>query len=162
MLFRSGHDTRRLSIPAGAAGTIDLDLSTTNAIVGLNFGAQLGVPGPGIRPYLGGLLGISNFSTTTTADGTDSGGDPVATTTNASDNAFSKTALGGFYIPIGSGGTVLDLGARYTWNGESVRYLTRGDITEDAGGNVVLNPRETRADLLTIVIGVSFGRRRAR
>ncbi|MBX3173577.1 MAG: outer membrane beta-barrel protein [Gemmatimonadaceae bacterium] len=157
-----GHDRRRISVPAGAAGTIDLDISTTNAIAGFNLGGQLGVPGPGIRPYVGGLIGISNFSTRTTASGTDSDDDPVASTTNSSDNAFSKIAIGGLYIPMGSSGTVLDLGVRYAWNGESVRYLTRGDISEDAGGNVVLNPRETRADLLTIVIGVSFGRRRAR
>ncbi len=153
-----GYDRQRVPLGGGALGLINVDVSTTNAIAGFNVGAQVGVPGPGLRPYLGGMIGLSNFSTTSEVRGSNSNDEPFATTTNASDNAFARIAFGGLYIPVGAG-TVLDLGLRYTWNGESVRYLTEGDISEDAGGNVQLNPRETRADLLTIVLGVSFGRR---
>lgn len=157
-----GHDRQRVPLGSGALSGILVDVTTTNAIVGGTIGAQIGVPAAGLRPYVGGLIGVSNFSTTSSVSGSNSNDEPFATTTNASDNAFSKIAFGGLYVPIGSGGSVLDVGARYTWNGESVRYLTEGDITEDANGDIQLHPRESRADLMTITFGLSFGRRRPR
>lgn len=157
-----GHNRQRVPLGGGALGLINVDVTTTNAILGGNIGAQIGVPASGVRPYVGGLIGFSNFGTTSSVEGSNSNAEPFATTTNASDNAFSKIAFGGVYIPIGSGGTVLDIGARYTWNGESVTYLTEGDVIEDANGDIQLNPRQSRADLLTITLGLSFGRRRPR
>ena len=91
-----------------------------------------------------------------TSSGSNSADEPFASSTNYSDGTFAKTAYSGLYIPLASGRTMLDLGARYTWNGERVRYLTEGDIIEDANGDPVLTPRETRADLLTIIIGVTI------
>lgn len=151
-----GNDTRRLVIPAGPAGNIIANITTTNAIVGLGIGGQLGLPGERVKPYVGGMLGLSNFNTHTSAKGENTDAEPFASNTNASDNAFSKQAFGGFYFPVGGGSVLVDLGARYNWNGESVRYLTRGDISEDEFGNVSLNLRETRADLLTVTLGVTF------
>ena len=43
-----------------------------------------------------------------------------------------------------------------------VRYLTPGDLTEDVDGNVVLTPRQSRADMLVIRIGVTITPWRAR
>lgn len=157
-----GYDRRRVPLGGGALGLINVDVTTTNAIVGGSIGAQVGVPGNGVRPYAGGAIGFSNFSTTSQVAGTNSDDAPFASSTNASDNAFAKQVFAGLYIPVGKGSTSFDIGARYTWNGESVRYLTPGDITEDANGNIVLSPNNTRADLLTIVIGLTIrpGRQR--
>lgn len=151
-----GNDTRRLVIPAGPLGNINADVTTTNAIIGLGIGGQLGLPGERPKPYVGGMLGFSNFNTNTSAKGENTDSEPFASNTNASDNAFSKQVLAGMYFPLAGGNILFDLGARYTWNGETVRYLTRGDISEDAFGNVILNFRETRADLLTVTLGVTF------
>jgi hypothetical protein len=151
-----GRESQRLVIPAGAAGNIVADVTTTNAIAGLGIGAQIGMPGPRAKPYLGGMLGFSNFGTRTSASGEDSDAEPFASTTNSSDNAFSKHVLAGIYYPLADGNVLFDLGARYTWNGRSVRYLTRGDISEDAAGNVLLNLRESRADLFTVTLGVTI------
>ncbi len=150
-----GNDTRRLVIPAGPVGNINADITTTNAIIGLGIGGQLGLPSDRVKPYVGGMLGFSNFNTNTSATGVNTDSEPFARNTNASDNALSKQAFGGFYFPLAGGNVLFDLGARYNWNGESVRYLTKGDISEDAFGNVILNMRETRADLLTVTLGVT-------
>ena len=155
-----GAETRRVPLGGGALGLIDVDVTTTNAILGGNIGLELGVPGPYVRPDIGGLIGFSAFTTSSSVSGSNSADEAFASSTNSSDAAFAKTVIAGLYIPVGSGGTVIDIGARYNWNGEEVEYLTPGDITEDINGDIVLNPRRTRADLLTIVIGVSVRPRR--
>lgn len=151
-----GNETRRVPLGGGALGLVNVDVTTTNAIVGGGIGAQLGTPGPRMMPYVGGLIGFSSFNTTSRVQGTNSDDQPFASSTNASDNVFAKTALAGLYVPFGGGKILLDLGVRHTWNGEEVEYLTKDDITEDAEGNVVLSPRRTRADLLTITVGLTF------
>ncbi len=159
-----GNETRRVPLGGGALGLINVDVTTTNAIIGGNIGAQIGLPSDRAKPYIGGLIGFSNFSTSSRVAGENSQDEPFASSTNLSDNAFSKHALAGFYFPMKNGDVLVDIGARYTWNGESVRYLTPGDISEDALGNIVISTNETRADLLTITFGVTikFGGNRAK
>lgn len=151
-----GNETRRVPLGGGALGLINVDVTTTNSIVGGSIGAQVGLPSDRVKPYVGGMIGFSNFNTVSRVAGSNSDDQPFASSTNSSDNAFSKHALGGIYFPMANGKALIDLGVRYTWNGESVRYLTPGDISEDAGGNIVITPNETRADLLTITLGVTL------
>jgi len=151
-----GNETRRVPLGGGALGLINVDVTTTNAIVGGSIGAQIGLPSDRIKPYIGGLIGFSNFNTSSRVAGSNSQDEAFASSTNSSDNAFSKHALAGLYFPMSNGQALIDIGARYTWNGESVRYLTPGDVSEDGSGNIVLTPRETRADLLTITLGVTI------
>lgn len=151
-----GSERRRVPLGGGALGLISVDVTTTNSIFGGSIGGQLGVPGPTVMPYVGGMIGFSAFTTTSAVEGSNSTNQPFASSTNSSDFTFAKSAIAGLYIPVGRTGTVhLDLGVRHTWNGERVRYLTRGDITEDINGDIILSPRESRADLLTIVLGVT-------
>lgn len=152
-----GSERRRVPLGGGALGLISVDVTTTNAIFGGSIGGQLGVPGPTIMPYVGGMIGFSAFTTTTSVEGSNSTNEPFASSTNSNDGTFAKSAIAGLYIPVGRSGNVhLDLGARHTWNGERVRYLTRGDITEDINGDIVISPRESRADILTFVLGVTI------
>jgi hypothetical protein len=151
-----GNETRRVPLGGGALGLINVDVTTTNSIVGGNIGAQIGLPSDRIKPYIGGLIGFSNFNTSSRVAGENSQDQPFASSVNLSDNAFSKHALGGLYFPMSGGQVLVDIGARYTWNGESVRYLTPGDISENASGDVVLDANETRADILTITFGVTI------
>jgi hypothetical protein len=152
-----GNETRRVPLGGGALGLINVDVTTTNAIVGGSIGAQIGLPSDRVKPYVGGMIGFSNFNTTSRVAGSNSDDQPFASSTNLSDNAFSKHALGGIYFPMRNGSALIDLGLRYTRNGESVRYLTPGDVNEDAiTGDVVLTPNETRADLLTVTLGVTL------
>jgi len=152
-----GSERRRVPLGGGALGLISVDVTTTNSIFGGSIGGQVGVPGPTIMPYAGGLIGFSVFATTSSVEGSNSTNEPFASSTNSSDGTFAKTAIAGLYIPVGRTGNVhLDLGVRHTWNGDNVRYLTRGDITEDVNGDVTITPRRTRADLLTVVLGLTF------
>ena len=154
-----GDETRRVPLGSGALMLINVDVTTTNSIFNGGVGLQLGTPGQSIKPYVGGLLGFSSFMTSSSVAGSNSRDEAFGESTNFSDDVLAKTALVGVYVPVGWR-TLLDLGVRHTWNGDRVRYLTPGDITEDANGNVVLTPRETRADLLTITLGVTIRRAR--
>jgi hypothetical protein len=154
-----GSETRRAPLGSGPLGLINVDVNTTNNILGGGLGLQAGVPGASVRPYVGGSLGFSYFFTESSVSGSHQmSSEAFASSTNYGDGTFAKTLYGGFYIPIGSSGGQLDLGARYHWNGEA-RYLTNGGISFDSGNNPVLSPRRTRADLLTIQVGFAFGRR---
>lgn len=157
-----GSETRRVPLGGGALGLIDVDVTTTNAIFGGGVGAQLGLPGGSLMPYIGGEIGFSVFATTSSVEGSNSSDEPFATSTNSSDGVFAQSALAGLYIPLARGNVMLDLGVRHTWNGKKVRYLTEDDISEDVDGNIILTPRETRADLLTIVLGVTIRPTRSR
>lgn len=151
-----GAERRRVPLGGGALGLINVDVTTTNAIVGGALGVQVGMPGPTIRPYAGALLGFSAFTTSSQVSGSNSTNEPFASSTNSLDNAFAKILYGGIYIPIGAGGSSFDLGVRHVWNGESVRYLTPGDLVEDGNGDIIITPNNTRADLLTITLGVTL------
>lgn len=156
-----GSETRRVPLGGGALGLVNVDVTTTNTIVGGGLGLQLGRPGGSITPYLGGLLGFSAFTTTSSVEGSNSSDEPFASSTNSSDGTFAQTVLAGVYFPIAGGRAMLDLGARHTWNGKKVRYLTEGDITEDTNGDIVITPRESRAEILTVVLGVTIRPSRA-
>jgi hypothetical protein len=151
-----GSERRRVPLGGGALGLINVDVTTTNAIVGGALGLQLGVPGESVRPYVGGMIGFSSFTTASQVSGTNSEAEPFASSTNAVDNTLARIVYGGLYIPFGAGGSSFDIGVRHTWNGESVRYLTPGDITEAINGDIILSPNNTRADLLTVTVGVTL------
>jgi hypothetical protein len=151
-----GAERRRVPLGGGALGLINVDVTTTNAIVGGALGFQVGLPGPSLRPYAGAMIGFSSFTTQSQVTGSNSQDLPFASSTNSIDNAFAKIVYGGIYIPIGSGNSAFDIGVRHTWNGESVRYLTPGDIAEDINGDIILTPNTTRADLLTVTVGVTL------
>ena len=154
-----GSETRRVPLGSGALGLIRVDVNTTNNILGGGLGLQAGVPGAGLMPYVGGSVGFSYFFTESSVSGMhQSDNEPFASSTNYSDGTFATTLYGGFYIPVGTTGGQVDIGARYHWNGEA-RYLTDRDISFDGGNNPVLTPRRSRADLLTIQIGFAFRRR---
>ena len=151
-----GSETRRVPLGGGALGLINVDVTTTNSIVGGGIGLQRGPPGTRLTPYVGGAIGFSAFTTSSSVEGSNSSDEPFASSTNYSDGVFAQSAFGGLYLPLGDGAVTFDLGVRHTWNGKKVNYLTKDDITEDAGGDIVLTPRQTRADLLTIVLGVTI------
>ena len=154
-----GSETRRVPLGSGPLGLINVDVNTTNNILVGGLGLQAGLPGAGVQPYAGGSLGFSNFFTTSSVSGSSQvTSEAFASSTNYSDGTFARTLYAGFYIPVGRSGAQVDIGARYHWNGEA-RYLTDDDITFDSGNNPVLSPRRSRADLLTIQVGIAFARR---
>ncbi len=154
-----GSRTRSVPLGGGPLGLIRVDVNTTNNIFNGGIGLQAGVPGRSVSPYVGGSIGFASFVTSSSVSGSNQySSEAFASSNNYSDGTFAKTLYGGFYIPVGSNGGAIDIGARYHFNGEA-RYLTDDDISFDQNNNPVLSPRFSRADLLTIQVGFSFKRR---
>jgi hypothetical protein len=84
--------------------------------------------------------------------------DEIGDTTNFDDGAFLVTAGGGVYLPFMVKGTELavDLGVRYHRNG-TVRYLREGDIQDHPDGSISFTPTQSKANLVTFMVGVSVG-----
>lgn len=154
-----GSRTRRVPLGGGPLGLISVDVNTTNNIFNGGIGLQAGVPGRSVSPYVGGSIGFASFVTSSSVSGSNQySSESFASSNNYSDGTFARTLYGGFYIPVGSAGGAIDIGARYHFNGEA-RYLTDEDISFDQNNDPVLSPRFSRADLLTIQVGFSFKRR---
>ena len=108
--------------------------------------------------YLNGSAGFSYFFTQSSVNGTNDA-TTFASTTNYHDAVFSTSFGGGLYFPVrvSKSTFAIDLGARYHWNGKT-RYLREGSITDQPDGSLLIEPIESRTDLLTYHVGVSFGR----
>lgn len=154
-----GSRTRRVPLGSGPLGLINVDVNTTNNIFTGGIGLQAGAPKGTVTPYVGGSIGFASFVTGSSVSGSDQyHSEAFASSTNYHDATFAKTLYGGLYIPVGSNGLAVDIGVRYHWNGEA-RYLTERDITFDANNNPVMMPRSSRADLLTVQVGIAYKRR---
>ena len=151
-----GNETREVCL---TTCRIVVDLTTSNNIVFGSIGPELMVPRGFIRPYVNAGIGGAYFTTTSHFDG-ESDNQDFANTTNFDDGTFALTAGGGLYIPLSVSNTPIsiDLGARYHRNGQ-VRFLREGDIEDLPGGDIVIHPQHSNADLVTLQLGVSVGLR---
>jgi opacity protein-like surface antigen len=152
-----GNETKQVCLGGGAGCRITLDLTTSNNIVGGNFGLHFMAPSGPIRPYAHGGIGFSYFATESRVKGTNNSED-FANTTNFDDGTFAWIAGGGFHIPVSHGRTPIsiDIGARYDRNGR-VAYLTEGGITDNPDGTINLDPIRSDANLVKYYIGVNVG-----
>lgn len=115
------------------------------------------------RPYLDGLIGMHYFFTETkVSDEDDFGEEPIASSLNHQDVAFSYGAGGGIMFLVhqkreeGSKlmEVLIDFRVRYSFGGEAT-YLKRGSITRE-NGTAIIDPLRSRTDLLTYQLGVVF------
>ena len=142
-----------ITLPCRVTGAI----TTSNDILLLGIGPEIGTGRGRIRLYTGASIGLAHFSTTSSVDGTDRLGEPFASSTNYDDVTFAWRAGPGMQLRVHEGDEVfvaLDLFARYHGNGEA-RYLRKGDITDLPDGSVELHPRESQTNFWTIGLGVS-------
>ena len=156
-----GAENRRVPLGSGALSLVDVDVTTTNAIFSGAIGVQVGLPpttrkAPYATPYAGAQVGFGSFVTSTSVSGSNVDDEPFASSTNLSDAAMAKTLYAGLYVPLRRSTALFDIGVRRTWHGRSVRFLTRGDITESPSGEVILQPRESVAELFTLTIGLTL------
>jgi hypothetical protein len=154
-----GRETRRVPLLPGT-GRITADLTTTNNIFWLGVGPQLMAPSGPVRPYVNATAGFSAFSTTSTLRRRDTD-EEIASDRNQSDFTWATGAGSGVLIPLSRQRrqiAFLDLGARYHRNGR-VRYLRKGGIVDLPDGTSRFDLIDSRADLWTFHVGVSFGAR---
>jgi opacity protein-like surface antigen len=149
-----GSETRRVCMPNCR---VVFDLKTSNGIGFGSAGPELVAPAGRIRPYVNAGIGGSYFITGSHLEGADDE-HAIGKTTNFADGTFAVMAGGGVYIPLSlkSSPVAIDLGLRYHRNG-TVKYLREGDIRDNADGTIFFIPRQTRADLFTVMIGMTVG-----
>jgi opacity protein-like surface antigen len=150
-----GRTTERIPFP-GLPG-ISVDLTTSNNIYSFGVGPEFHLARGGVRPYLQGAIGLSNFATRTSAEGSDDT-NPFASTTNFNDWTVAYYGGGGlqFQVSHGRNPVFIDGGVRYQSHGRT-RYLREGSIEPLPGGGVTFDPIESKTDLLIVHLGVQVG-----
>jgi opacity protein-like surface antigen len=150
------YGSRKFSTPVpGTGGLITEDLTTDNWLLNAGIGPQVMLRSGNVRPYAYALAGVGYFATDTSLGG---GYDYGSTsTTNYDDTTFAWSAGVGLLFPV-SRSVAIDVGVQYVGNG-TVRYLVEGDLRPSPGNAPPeFVPRMTEANLLTLTIGVTFGR----
>lgn len=150
-----GRETNRVAFP-GLPGLF-VDLTTSNSIYSFGVGPEFHLTRGAARPYLQGAIGLSNFVTSTSAEGGDDD-DPFASSTNFNDWTVAYYGGGGMLLQVSHGKNPvwLDAGLRLQSHGRT-RYLREGSIEVDDDGDVVLDPVESKTDLLVAHFGVQIG-----
>lgn len=150
-----GRTTEQVPFP-GLPG-IAVDLTTSNNIYSFGVGPEFHLARGGIRPYVHGAIGLSNFATRTSAEGSDNT-EAFASTTNFNDWTVALYGGGGlqFQVSHGRNPVFLDGGLRYQSHGRT-RYLREGSIQPAPGGGVTFDPIESKTDLLVVHLGVQVG-----
>ena len=154
-----GSETREVCLSQTIGCRIVVDLTTSNNIVFMGLGPEVGAPAGPVRPYVNGTVGFSYFSTDSNVSG-DLDTEPFASTRNFGDGGFALSGGGGIQIHLArtdAGVTIgLDLGTTYQRNGLR-EYLTEGGITDLPDGSIRLDVKRSRADLLFWRVGVTVG-----
>jgi hypothetical protein len=150
-----GRSTERVPYP-GLPG-ISVDLTTANDIYSFGAGPEVHLGAGRFRPYLDATIGLSNFATTTSAKGSGNS-NPFAKTTNFNDWTAAFYGGGGLLFQVSSGRNPvwIDGGVRYQTHGQT-RYLREGSLQPAPGGGVVIQPIESKTDLLVVNLGVQIG-----
>jgi hypothetical protein len=153
-----GRETIRAPL-SSTVGRILVDVTTSNNILFLGAGPQLTVPSGPVRPYVSGSVGFSYFVTQSSVEGSSNDNTSFAETTNFDDFVFASTGGAGVYIPFGRRREVgLDIGIRYHNGGEG-RYLREGSIVDRPGTTPLINPIQSRTQLLSWRVGIVAGLR---
>lgn len=139
-------------------GRIQVKVTTTNYIVPMSIGGQLGWPTGKVRPYVNGGFGAQAFFTESSIGGDDDGSYDFASTTNQSDWTQSWVAGGGVYLPLYEGKTKvsLDLGVQYH-NGGRAQYLKPGSIQDLPNAQIRVTPLESDTHMMLVRLGVRIG-----
>ena len=155
-----GNETRRVCLSETVGCRIEVDLTTSNNILLLGVGPEVGVPLGPVRLYGNGSVSLDYFSTDSNVSGTSSG-EPFAGTRNYSDGGFAWNAGGGMEVEVARARNLpisLDLGLSYQGNGRR-EYLTRGGIIDRPDGSLEFDVKRSEADFLLWRIGASVGLR---
>lgn len=150
-----GYERDRVCLSVTVGCRILVDVKTTNSIVLGGLGPELSLPAGPLRPYVNARLGLAYISTSSSLEGTRSGDEPFARTTNLDDVAFSWGAGGGLAVAF-SRRVGLDIGVTWLDNGRA-SYLREGDIVDEPDGGISFDPVRSDTDLVVFRIGVSIG-----
>lgn len=142
---------------------VTVEVKTTNNIVLWHALARI-QPGTGkVQPYFDGMIGLKYLFTTTSIHSEEGYDDPIASSKNFDDLAFSYGAGGGLQFQVydtATGGTqrpvavYIDLNLKYLLGSEA-EYLKKGSITRTPGQPLTYDVLKSNTDILLFNIGVS-------
>lgn len=140
---------------------VDLDVRTTNNIITPHLLARIEAPYGFVQPFIEGSMGF-NYLYTETSLIDDYHEEDIASDVNHDYITTNSGLGGGFKINLYEGfdedgdyrGISLMMKAKYMLGGNA-SYLREGDLIRN-GNFLDLNIRESRTDLVTFNIGVSF------
>lgn len=155
--FQYGREKNRVPFSGTVGGRVLVDVSTTNSILGLAAGPEIGVPGGPVRPYLNAAFSGLLFRTVSSVRRIGGDDETIASTTNLSDWTRAWVVGGGFRVPLGGSElpAELDLGVRYHRGGQA-SYLREGSIVDRPDGSVGIVPLTSRTPFLVYSVGVRF------
>jgi hypothetical protein len=161
-----GSDSRNVPLVGLPDLAVGVDISNEMFLLHGRVRAQR--PQGRMRPYVDGLVGFNYISTSTSVDAKDTC-IYTGTATYCSDDGDSITNLDDVALSVGAGAGVqlgfgvsphplrLDLSLRYLYGGKA-EYLTKGDIRWQEAGLAILQPRQSRTDMLIVNVGLTWGR----
>jgi hypothetical protein len=158
------YGSESLDVPLVGMPELSVDVNTSNDIILFHGRVRAQRREGRVRPYVDGLVGLTNIFTRTSIEGdvtcTGAGsctetGDSV---TNIDDVAFSAGGGAGFMVGFGESprSARLDVSVRYLYGGEA-EYLTEGAIRW-GGDAAALLPHRTQTHVVLVDIGIAFGR----
>lgn len=137
---------------------VEVEVTTTNSIWLGHFVMRMQYPRGIFRPYLDGLVGLNSLVTSTEIDDVDDFDEPIASSTNKSDIAFSYGGGAGLLFKVYEDEKeeeikviLVDVGVRYIFGGEA-EYLTEGSIRR-VSGRVTYDVHQSKTDIITGHIG---------
>jgi hypothetical protein len=152
-----GREEKRVPLSELLGPRVLVDVTTTNSLMSIAFGPELAFPRGPVRPYVNAAISGLFFKTSTSVDGSTTENQPVASTTNHSDNTRAWVLGTGLRIPLPRSDSrfSLDLGLRYHYGGVA-SYLREGSIQDTSDGSIIITPLNTRTPYIAYLIGVRF------
>lgn len=133
--------------------------TTTYQFLVASIGPELSLPVGPVQPYVNGAIGFVHFWTSTSVDAYD--GTQIVQQEQFSDQSRVYRWGGGLRFPLNARASgvplLLDVGVRFN-DGNSTRYLVKGDIVNDPGNpyRVIITPHESTARFWMYKAGVTF------
>ncbi len=152
-----GHERKRVPFSRTVGGRVEVDVTTTNQILGLSFGPELTLPRGPVRPYVNAAFSGLLFWTTSSVRSTGLDDQEIARTTNHSDWTRAWVFGTGVKVPLGGRDSnfSLDLGVRYH-NGSEASYLREGSIQDNPDGSVTITPLINETPFLLYSVGFNY------
>ncbi|HVP38467.1 MAG TPA: hypothetical protein VMS93_04710 [Candidatus Saccharimonadales bacterium] len=150
-----GAQTQVFTLDTGV-GLARAEFQTTNSIAMFSVGPRIEPPSGTLRPHLDLGVGLGYFFTQSSLNGY--GAYDQFSTTDMSSAALSWSVGGGLALHLAGAErpVLLDLSVLHRSHGQ-VQYLPRGGITDNGDGTVTYHPAESKADLVLVELGVTFG-----
>jgi len=158
------HETRREPL-SRTIPDVQVMVDTNHGIYGGHLWIRAQMPAGTIRPYAMVLAGAHEMSTETSVWGNEEDTEPIASSVDLRDTAWSYGLGGGIQCRLMKERFVMDPETSSDWNvgllldlrmlyilGGEARYLPRGGIRTD-GGERILDIRRSRTDLTMITLG---------